>query len=60
MNTTELKELIKKGESETVEFKKSTSELKEAVISISSILNKHMKGDLFSVLRMTVVSLARR
>jgi len=34
-------------ESEVLEFKKSTSELKEAVISISSILNKHKKGELF-------------
>ena len=28
-------------ENETLELKKSTSELKEAVISIVSILNKH-------------------
>ena len=34
-------------ESETVELKKSTSELKEAVISIVSILNKHGKGKLY-------------
>ncbi|MFH1432578.1 MAG: ATP-binding protein [archaeon] len=34
-------------ESETLELKKSTSELKEAVISISSILNKHQKGKLY-------------
>ena len=34
-------------ESETVEFKKSTSELKEAIISIVSILNKHRKGELY-------------
>ena len=33
-------------ESETVELKKSTSELKEAIISIVSILNKHQKGKL--------------
>jgi ATP-dependent DNA helicase RecG len=32
-------------ESETLEFKKSTSELKEAIISISAILNKHQKGE---------------
>ena len=31
-------------ESETSEFKKSTSELKEAIISIVGILNKHQKG----------------
>lgn len=31
-------------ESETLELKKSTAELKEAVISISAILNKHGQG----------------
>ena len=34
-------------ESETLELKKSTSELKEALISIASILNKHQKGELY-------------
>ncbi|HII16154.1 MAG TPA: ATP-dependent DNA helicase, partial [Nanoarchaeota archaeon] len=34
-------------ESETLEFKKSTAQLKEAVISISAILNKHKKGELY-------------
>ena len=34
-------------ESETLELKKSTSELKEAIISVSSILNKHQKGELY-------------
>lgn len=34
-------------ESETVEFKKSTSEAKEGIISISSILNKHGSGSLY-------------
>ena len=34
-------------ENETVELKKSTSELKEAVISIVAILNKHQKGELY-------------
>ncbi|MEK6858071.1 MAG: ATP-binding protein, partial [Nanoarchaeota archaeon] len=34
-------------ESETVELKKSTSELKEAMISIVSILNKTGKGQLY-------------
>ena len=34
-------------ESEILELKKSTSELKEAIISISSILNKHQKGELY-------------
>jgi ATP-dependent DNA helicase RecG len=33
-------------ESETVELKKSTSELKEAIISIAAILNKNNKGKL--------------
>lgn len=34
-------------ETEQVEFKKSTGELKEAVISIAAILNKHGSGDLY-------------
>ncbi|MFA6328896.1 MAG: ATP-binding protein [Candidatus Micrarchaeia archaeon] len=32
-------------ESETLELKKSTSELKEAIISISAMLNKHGQGE---------------
>jgi hypothetical protein len=35
------------SETETLELKKSTSELKEAVISIASMLNKHGKGILY-------------
>jgi ATP-dependent DNA helicase RecG len=38
-------------ESETVEFKRSTSELKEAIISIVSILNKHGQGEIYFGLR---------
>jgi len=34
-------------ESETIELKRSTSELKEAIISIVAILNKHQKGELY-------------
>lgn len=34
-------------ETEQTEFKKSTGELKEGVISIASILNKHGQGDLY-------------
>ena len=34
-------------ESEILEFKETTGELKEAVISMSSILNKHGKGELY-------------
>lgn len=34
-------------ESEILEFKKTTGELKEGVISIASILNKHQKGELY-------------
>ncbi len=41
MNNQEFKE------SELVELKKSTSELKEAIISIVAILNKHHKGKLY-------------
>ena len=47
MNRTELAESVEKGESETVEMKKSTSELKEAVISIVAMLNKHQRGVLY-------------
>lgn len=35
------------NETERVEFKKSTSELKEGIISIASILNKHGGGVLY-------------
>jgi ATP-dependent DNA helicase RecG len=38
---------MQKKETEQVEFKKTTSELKEAVISICAILNKHGKGELY-------------
>jgi len=38
-------------ESETLEFKKTTGELKEAVISIASILNKSGKGELYFGIR---------
>ena len=38
---------MKFKESETIELKKSTSELKEAVISIVAILNKHQKGEIY-------------
>ena len=34
-------------ETETLEFKKTTSELKEAVQSICAILNKHQHGELY-------------
>ena len=34
-------------ETETLELKKSTSELKEAIISMASILNKHHKGKVY-------------
>ena len=34
-------------ETETLEFKKSTGELKEAVLSICAILNKHQHGELY-------------
>ncbi|MBQ9015382.1 MAG: ATP-binding protein [Firmicutes bacterium] len=36
-----------KRETETLEFKKSTSELKEGVISLGSMLNKHNHGLLY-------------
>ncbi len=34
-------------ETEQIEFKKSTGELKEGVISVASILNKHGSGELY-------------
>lgn len=37
----------KMRETEQLELKKSTSELKEAIYSISAILNKHQKGELY-------------
>ena len=38
---------MKFKETETLELKKSTSELKEGVVSIAAILNKHGKGELY-------------
>lgn len=38
-------------ESETLELKKTTSEIKEAIISIAAILNKHQHGELFFGIR---------
>ncbi len=35
------------AESETIELKKSTSELKEAVVSMAAMLNKHCKGEIY-------------
>jgi ATP-dependent DNA helicase RecG len=40
-----------KQESEILELKKSTSELKEGAISVASILNKHQKGELYFGMR---------
>lgn len=34
-------------ETETLEFKKTTGEMKEAMVSITSILNKHGIGTLY-------------
>ncbi|NMB80948.1 MAG: winged helix-turn-helix transcriptional regulator [Ignavibacteria bacterium] len=42
---------MKLKENETTEFKKSTSLIKEALISISAILNKHGKGTLYFGIR---------
>lgn len=39
------------NETETLEFKKTTGELKEGVISIAAILNKHQKGELYFGIR---------
>ena len=42
-----IEKLISGEESETLEFKRSTSELKEGIISIAAILNKHQEGTLY-------------
>ena len=34
-------------ESETIEFKKSTSELHDGIISLSAMLNKHGEGTVY-------------
>lgn len=39
------------SESETLELKRSTSGMKEAIISIVSILNKHQEGKLYFGIR---------
>lgn len=39
-------------ETETLEFKKSTGELKEAMNSICAILNKHQHGELYLMVRL--------
>ena len=39
--------MFEKRESEKLEFKKSTSELKQAIVSISSMLNKNNYGVLY-------------
>ena len=38
---------MKMNESEIIELKTTTAELKEAVIAIAAILNKHQKGELY-------------
>jgi ATP-dependent DNA helicase RecG len=48
MNKKDLLDLIKSDtETEYFEFKKSLSELKEGIISIVSILNKHKFGEIY-------------
>jgi ATP-dependent DNA helicase RecG len=42
---------MKFKESEKRELKKSTSELKEAIVAIAAILNKHQRGDLYFGIR---------
>ena len=39
------------SETETLEYKRSTSELKEAIISIAAMLNKHGGGELYFGIR---------
>lgn len=38
---------MKYKESEKIELKKSTAELKDAIISIAAILNKHGRGEVY-------------
>lgn len=47
----EKRKRMKFKESEKRELKKSTSELKEAVVSIAAILNKHQKGEIYFGIR---------
>ena len=42
-------------ESEKIEFKKSTSELIEGVISISAMLNKHGEGMVYLFAKRTLI-----
>lgn len=44
------------SESETVEFKKSTGEHKEALQAMSAMLNKHGRGELYFGSRTTAGS----
>ena len=41
---------MKFEENETIELKRSTSELKNAVISICAIINQHGKGTVYGVM----------
>ncbi|MEN6373868.1 MAG: hypothetical protein ABFD75_03680 [Smithella sp.] len=41
------------AESETVELKKSTSELKAGIVSLVAMLNKHKRGELWFGIKMT-------
>lgn len=42
-------------ENEYIEFKKTTGELNEAIVSIASILNKHRKGKVYFGLKNDVL-----
>ncbi|ODS40348.1 hypothetical protein BEH94_05465 [Candidatus Altiarchaeales archaeon WOR_SM1_SCG] len=46
MNQQQLKELIEKGESEKIEFKKSTAQLEKGLKAICAFLN-HLGGDIY-------------
>src|SRR5665647_1142033 len=43
--------MTKFQETETIELKKSTSELKEAIISLVAMLNKHQRGEIIFGIR---------
>ncbi len=46
-------------ETETVEFKKTTAELKEAVISIVAMLNKHGRAKVYFVSRLNYLTYSK-
>ena len=46
-NTKIIGDLMAHKESETIEFKKSTAEVKARVVSVVAMLNKHGRGEVY-------------